>query len=261
MLLENIACCAQGAGRIDEVINHDAGFAVYFTNDIHDFGLVGLGTALVDDRETRIVKAFGQRPRPDDTADIRRDDDHRIVFPLPDVTEQHGRGVDVVHGHVEEALNLVRVQVHREHAVDAGCADELGHELRCDRHAGCARTPVLARVAKVRNQRRDSAGRGALAGIGHDEKLHEILVSWRAGRLDQEYVAAADVLQISQLISPSLKRPTLILPSGILRWCAMSCASLGWALPEKIVIGPRSKLALLNVVSRNGWGGRIRTCA
>src|SRR6185369_17787787 len=99
----------------------------------------------------------------------------------------HGRGVDVVDGNVEEALDLVGMQVHGQHAIHADGFEHVGHDLGADRHAGGARAAVLARVAEVGNHRGDAPGRCALEGIDHDEELHQVLVRGRCtGGLDDE---------------------------------------------------------------------------
>ena len=36
----------------------------------------------------------------------------------------------MVHRHIEEPLDLPRMEIHRQHPISAGSADEIGHELR-----------------------------------------------------------------------------------------------------------------------------------
>src|SRR5713226_8373720 len=94
---------------------------------------------------------------------------------------------------VEEALNLRSVQVERQYAIGARSADQIRDQFRRDRHAWLV-LAVLARVAVVRNDRRDATRRGALERVEHDQQLHQIVVHrWRR-RLDHEDVRAADVL-------------------------------------------------------------------
>ncbi len=95
--------------------------------------------------------------------------------------------------HVEEALDLRRVQVHRQHAVGAGAGDEVRDQLGGDRHAAFV-FAILPGVAEVRHDGRDSLGAGPLATVDHDEQFHQVIVARRAGRLNEEHVAAADVL-------------------------------------------------------------------
>ena len=83
------------------------------------------------------------------------------------------------------------MQVHREHAVSAGGLDHIRHQLGGNGIAALGLT-VLPRVAEIGDDSRDAAGRGALAGVDHNEKLHEIVVHGLAGGLNEKNVAAAD---------------------------------------------------------------------
>ena len=78
-----------------------------------------------------------------------RDDEQVVVVLLPQVAEQDRRRVDVVDRDVEEALDLVGVQVHHHHAVDADGRQHVGDDLGGDRHARRARAAVLPRIAEV----------------------------------------------------------------------------------------------------------------
>ena len=112
---------------------------------------------------------------------------------LGEIVVEHRRGVQVIDRHVEEALNLGGVQVHRQHAIGAGTRDDVGHQLGGDRHAAVV-LAVLPGVAEVRHHRGDALGAGPLEAVDHDQQLHQVLVDRRAGRLHEEDVAAADVL-------------------------------------------------------------------
>ena len=46
-----------------------------------------------------------------------------------------GRGEQVVGRDVEEALDLAGMEIERQHPVDAGMGDEVGHQLGRDRRA------------------------------------------------------------------------------------------------------------------------------
>ena len=126
------------------------------TDDIHHLGLVGLVAAFVDDGKVGIAEALRQCPGTDYAADVGRNHNHVIVFLLPDIPEQNWRCVDIIYGDIEKALDLVRVQIHGQDAIDACRANQLGHELRCDRHTRSARAPVLPRKAEVRDHRCDT---------------------------------------------------------------------------------------------------------
>ena len=108
-----------------------------------------------------------------------------------DVLEQDRQRVDVVDRNIEEALNLFGVQVHRQHAVDAGGDQHVGHQLGGNRHPRRTRAAILAGIAEVRDGSGDAAGRGALERIDDDQQFHQVVVRRGAGRLQDKDVLAA----------------------------------------------------------------------
>ena len=107
------------------------------------------------------------------------------------IAHKNGIAQQVIHRDIEEALNLRGVQVHRQHAVCAGGFDHVGDEL-CRNGVAALGLSILPRVAEVGDHGGDTAGRGALAGVDHNEKLHEVVVHGLAGGLNEKNVAAAD---------------------------------------------------------------------
>ena len=169
-----------------------------------------------------------------------RDDEQVVVVLLPQVAEQDRRRVDVVDRDVEEALDLVGVQVHHHHAIDAHGRQHVGDDLGGDRHARRARAPVLPRVAEVRDRGGDAAGRRALQRIDHHQDFHQVVVGRRAGRLQHEDVAAAHVLQqLDHHLAVGEATDDRSGPRLMLRCRQTASASFGFALPVKILI--RSK--------------------
>ena len=63
------------------------------------------------------------------------------------------RAVEVIDGDIEKALNLARMKVDRDDAVDARRLHHICHELCRDRHARSG-FAVLTRVAEIRHHRR-----------------------------------------------------------------------------------------------------------
>ena len=111
-----------------------------------------------------------------------------------EVVREHVDRGQLVDRDVEEALDLALVEVHRQHPVGAGDGDHVGDEAGRDRDA---RLVLLVRpaVGVVRDDRRDPPGAGPLEGVDHDQQLHDRLVDRVAGRLDEEDVLLADVVE------------------------------------------------------------------
>src|SRR3546814_7849556 len=85
------------------------------------------------------------------SSDVCSSDLHHEVVALQmllDVGGQHRRGHQVVVRDVEEALDLVGMQVQRQHAVGAGGSDQVGDQLGRDRRAR-AGLAVLAGIAEI----------------------------------------------------------------------------------------------------------------
>ena len=194
VFLQGFGSTAQGAGGVDHVVHQQAAAAGNFTDDVHHLGDVGLLAALVDDGQFAI-QPFGQGAGTHDTTNVRGH--HHGVFQLAlgDVGQQDGGGVDVVDRDVEEALDLVGVQVHGEDAVDTGDLQHVGHDLGADGHARGAHAAVLTGIAEIGNDGGDAACRGATQGVDEDQQLHQVVVGGRTGGLDDEGILATDVFQ------------------------------------------------------------------
>ena len=79
---------AEGASRIDHVIDHHAVLAVNLANDIHDLRLVGFVAAFVDDDKISIAKPLRQGAASHYADYVGRYDNHVFVLLLPDITQQ-----------------------------------------------------------------------------------------------------------------------------------------------------------------------------
>ena len=98
----------------------------------------------------------------------------------------------MVHGDVEEPLNLLRVQVHGQNAVRARRYQEVRHQLGGDGHPRLV-FAVLARIAVKRQHRGNPRCAGPAHRVNHDEHFHQMMVRGRAGGLHDEHVFAAHV--------------------------------------------------------------------
>ena len=191
---DRLGCVAQRAGRIDHIVEQQAALALDVADDVHDLALVGLFAALVYDGKPH-AHLVGEGTAAGHGADVRRDDDHILMIGelIHIILDEDRISEQIVHGNVKEALDLGGVQIHRQNAVCAGGFDHVRHELRGDGVAALG-LAVLTGVAEIGNHGGDTAGGRALAGVDHDEQLHQIVVDGLAGGLHQEHVAAADGL-------------------------------------------------------------------
>ena len=100
----------------------------------------------------------------------------------------------MVYGNIEESLNLVSVQVHRDNAVYTGTTQQVGHQFGANAHTWLV-LAVLTCPAEVGDHGVDVAGRCALGGIDHQEQLHQV-VRIGEGALYQEHITATDGLLV-----------------------------------------------------------------
>ena len=110
---------------------------------------------------------------------------------LGDVAGQQVLRAHVVDWPVEEALDLVGVQVDGQDPVRARGLEEVGDQSRRDRLAAAVFL-VLAGVGIERQDRGDPLGATALERVDHDQLFHQPLVQRRGMGLQHERVATAD---------------------------------------------------------------------
>ena len=126
---DGLGSAAQAAGRVDHVIEQQAGLALDVADDVHDLGAVGLLAALVHDGQAQ-THLHGERARTRNAADIRRDDDQilaAVAEAAQIVAGEQRRAVEVVDRDVKEALDLRCVQVHGQHTVSTGDGQQVRH--------------------------------------------------------------------------------------------------------------------------------------
>ena len=109
-----------------------------------------------------------------DSASIWRDD-HWVLGVFANVLLDDWHGRQVVDGAIKETLNLSAVEVDGDHALRAGCLEQVGDEASGNWFTtfGLA---VLAGVAVERTYRSDALGRCALSGVDHDQLFHDGVV-------------------------------------------------------------------------------------
>ena len=124
---------AQGVCGVHHVVGDEAVFSGDIADDVHDFGLVCAGSALVQDGEVA-TDGGGVCAGADDAADIGGDDEGVAVVGggVHNVADEDGGGVDIVDGDLVEALYLLGVEVHCEEASDAGAGNHVGDDAGGD---------------------------------------------------------------------------------------------------------------------------------
>ena len=194
LVLESAGGIAEGAAAVDDVVDQEAGAAVHIADDVHHFRFAGAVAALVDDGQLD-AEPRRQLARPHHAPDVGRDDDEFAdVVGFADVLLKHRPGHKIVEGNVEETLNLPGMEVEGEDAVGPGGGDEVGHQLGRNRRARTG-LAVLPSIAVVGDHRGDAPGRGAAQSVDDHKQFHHMVVGRGRGRLDDETVLAADVLE------------------------------------------------------------------
>ena len=97
-------------------------------------------------------------------------------------------GVEIVHGDVEEPLDLRGVQVHCDDVIATGRLKHIRHEF-CGNGRPRLILLVLSRIGKVGKDGSNAPGGGSLAGVADDEKFHEAIVDvvGPGGLKDEDY--------------------------------------------------------------------------
>src|SRR6266536_2613234 len=144
-LLQELGTGDERPGRVDHVVGHHRALAGDVADHVRDVGDVVRRPVLLQHGEVasdHLRELAGQAR----AARVGGDGDELLREPeVTEVLRQHRQRGHVVDRHLEESLDLARVEIHRQHAIGAGRLDHLRHELRRDRLAR-ARLLVLAGV-------------------------------------------------------------------------------------------------------------------
>jgi hypothetical protein len=107
--------------------------------------------------------------------------------------------IQIIHWYVKEALDLRRMEIHRDDMVTPSSLQHIRNKLGRDRCSTLVFL-VLARVWEVRDDRSDASGAGGLAGVDHDEEFHEAVidVTGSSGLKDEYY---RDVSVIKRIVA------------------------------------------------------------
>ncbi len=144
------------------------------------------------------------------TARVGRDRDDALAGEpqIAEVLREQRQRRHVVDGDREEALDLARVEVHRQDAVGAGELEHVGDEPPGDRLPRL-RLAVLPRVREPRDDSGDALRGCELRRLDHQEELHQVPVDRLGARLDDEDVGAADRFRVAHVGLVVRERPEL----------------------------------------------------
>ena len=224
MLHHRVGRLDKGSASIGHIVNDNGNLVLDVTNKYHSGNLVGARTFLVDQGKLRIQPVSdgggsGKESRksklahhtktpnlhtwrnnhlPLGTTRVRTHDDTVLHIQILADPFQHTRfGIQIVNRHIEESLNLARMEIHSYDMIASSSLQHVGHQLGGDRSTALVFL-ILARIGEVGNNGRDAAGGGSLASIDHDEEFHKSVVDvvgscglqdkdWKARTLAQKY--------------------------------------------------------------------------
>ena len=228
-LHQGLGGVAQGPAGVHHVVQQDDVLALDLADDVHHLRGVGLLAALVHNGQGH-VQLLGEGPGTGHRAHVGGHH-HGVVVAggilLDEVVHKDGGAQQVVHRDVEEALDLVGVQVHGQHPVSAGSGDQVGHQLGRDGVAGLG-LPVLTGIAEIGDHGGDPSGGGPLQGVDHNKQLHQRVVHRAglavllkgAGGLDHKDVGAAHRLIDRGEVLPVGESAHLGIAQGDAQFCA-----------------------------------------
>ena len=192
--LQCVCGVCDGTGGIDHIVNQDNLFALYFTNDVHNFTYIGLGSAFIDDGNGN-VQLFSKFSDSCYAAQVGRYC-NKVFFQIfaifVDIEICQKRAANqVVHRDIKEALDLCAVQVHCQHTACTGACQDICNQF-CTDGISCSCFSILTGIAIVRHNCCDSCCGCTFHGIDHDQQFHQVVIYGIGCGLDDEYIGATD---------------------------------------------------------------------
>ena len=176
-----------GSGGVDHIVHENYILALYIANHGHALDHIGFGALLVTKNQGH-TQVLGIGAGALGTSYVGGSNHHILEIQRLDIGNEYRRSIQVIHGNIEETLNLVGVQVHRDETVDTGYAQNVGQQLGGNRNTGFV-LAVLTCPTEIGNDGYNRFGRSAFGGIDHQQQFHEV-VGIGEGRLHQVYLAA-----------------------------------------------------------------------
>ena len=154
-LLHNISSLCDSTCGINHVIDDDYVLVLYITNDLHAGNYICTSTSLVAKYE-RATEVLGISVGTLRTAYVWRSNYHILEVQALQVWQDNARSIEVIYWNIEEALNLVCMEVHGDEAVDSGNAKQVGNQFSTDADTWLVLT-VLTSPTEVRHNSDDVA--------------------------------------------------------------------------------------------------------
>ena len=171
-LLQALRSQIKCATRVSHIVDQDRHLVLRITHEDHTRHLIRLLALLVEERKVHTQLICDRRSALRATG-VGRHNHHAVdIEHLAHVLQRGRLRVQVIDRHVEKALDLRCVQVHRNHMVTPSCLEHIGDQTSRDRRTTLVFL-VLPCVEKVRDHGRHTARAGRLARIDHDKQLHE----------------------------------------------------------------------------------------
>jgi hypothetical protein len=104
----------------------------------------------------------------------------------------------VIHGNVEEALDLRGMQIERHNAVSTRPFKQARDQFCRDRHARFV-LAILAAISVIRQDRRNAFRGGPLQRVDEQQQFQQVSLHRSTGRLDHKNVRSAHVFEDLQI--------------------------------------------------------------
>ena len=196
----HLGSLAERSCRVGDVVKEYDILAIYITQDAYLRHFVEVRPVLIanDHRHFAVghcVQFLGEIGRPFGTSDIGRSDYQFLEIEVRYIRREHIGTVDMVHGNIEESLNLVGMQVHGDDTVRTGCLQHIRHQFGTDGYTRFV-LAVLPCPAEIRDDGNDLGSTGPLGGIDHQEQFHQVVAGRTGGLHEIDRLPANGLLEI-----------------------------------------------------------------
>ena len=172
-LLHDVGSLGNSTCSVNHVIDDDNILVLYITDNLHAGNHVSASTSLVakNERATEVLSISIGTLR---TTYVWRSNYHILETQALQVRQDDTRCIEVIYWNIEEALNLIGMEVHGDEAVDTCYAEQVGNQFCTDADTWFVLT-VLASPTEVRHNSDNVTSRCTLGSINHQEQLHQVV--------------------------------------------------------------------------------------